>query len=96
MTTSANLRAVGVFKRPGRNIFSRYDLIDAQTGAVVAARFDLALTRQWLAYGAPREAEGRAVELPSTIEGPCMPPGQELIQLTTPDGRFDSYAEEAA
>lgn len=47
---------------------------------------------QWLAFGAPLDEGGAALDLPRTAEGPCMPPGQELVHV----GGSMLYVEEAA
>jgi hypothetical protein len=51
-----------------------------------------------VAFGAPLDERGVAMDLPRSADGPCMPPGQELVRAVPAGSPFSDryYAEECA
>lgn len=87
LPTSESLALAGYGQSAGprrREIYSRKTL--RTVGAMTLQEIN-----QWLAFGAPLDERGVALDLPRTAEGgPCMPPGQQLVWY----GHV--YAEEAS
>lgn len=94
-TIKENLRLAGYGL--GQTVGHRrevYSLVSGRTVGVMKS--DEAA--QWVAFGTPLDERGIALDLPGTPDGPCMPPGQELVRMVPVGTPFSDryYAEECA
>lgn len=94
-TIKNNLRAAGYGL--GQTVGHRREIYGLKTGRTVGVmKSDEAA--QWVAFGTPLDERGVALDLPATVDGPCMPPGQELVRMVPVGTPFSDryYAEECA
>jgi hypothetical protein len=96
ITIKESLRAAGYAtgQSVGMHRKEIYCVISGRT--VGAMKSDEAA--QWVAFGAPLDERGVAMDLPRSADGPCMPPGQELVRMVPAGSPFSDryYAEECA
>ena len=97
-STNENLKAAGYATGQTMGLNGRRREIYSLTTSRTVGALTLQEINAWLAFGAPLDERGVVLDLPRTAEGPCMPPGQELVCVgKRGETYFEGfYVEEAA